>query len=71
MESQTLGHFTSWFFFPSPIHWLIFSGFAMSMLQRTKGGGTKSLSITSGNVHLFQSDCFLPYMGIGDIRVRL
>ena len=43
LESQTVRHFTSWFFFPSLFHGLIFVGFAMSMHQRTKGGGTESL----------------------------
>ena len=66
MESQTLRHFASRFFFPSPFQGLIFVGFAVSMSRRTKGGGTESLCVTSGNVHLFQSDYFLPYMGISE-----
>ena len=68
METQTL---TSWFFFPSPFRGLIPQGFAIGMHQRTEGGGAESLCVTSRNVHLFRSDYFLPFMGIGHVQVRL
>ena len=72
-ESQTLeGWFTSWFLpgLPPRLR-LVFTGCARSTRRRSKRGLKESLWVSSGIVRLSQSGYFLPYVDIGDFRVRL
>ena len=67
LNPETL-HFL--FFLPLSVSRAYFHGLRNEYAPKNKGGA-ESLCVTSGNVHFLQSDYLLPYVGIGDIWVRL